>query len=113
MYSQERRRERYMAIYVWRILEGQVPNICTADHASGVINARWHGRRGRVCDVPLRARLSPPSVQRLREASLTVKGQRLFNTLPQDIRNMTGCTKEVFKRALDKYLQDIPDEPQI
>ena len=52
-------------------------------------------------------------MQNLREASLPVRGQRLFNTLPQEVRNLTGCTVEHFKRSLDKYLRDIPDEPQI
>ena len=113
LYSQERRRERYMIIYIWRILEEQVPNIYNGVNASGCIVASWHDRRGRVCDLPQIIRPSSSQVKRLREASLAVKGQRLFNTLPQDIRNMTGCTKEVFKRALDKYLKDIPDEPQI
>ena len=113
LYSQERRRERYMIIYVWRILENQVPNICNGAHASGSITARWHARRGRMCDVPQVARNSSPRVQRLREASLSVKGQRLFNCLPLNIRNMTGCKKDVFKQALDNYLQSIPDEPQI
>ena len=113
MYSQERRRERYMIIYVWRILEGQVPNICNSVSVSGSIIARWHCRRGRVCDVPPIARHSSPKVQQLREASLSVKGQKLFNLLPLEIRNTTGCSKDIFKRALDRYLQDIPDEPQI
>ena len=113
MYSQERRRERYMIIYVWRILEEQVPNVCNVANASGCITARWHGRRGRLCDIPSIATRSSPKIKSLREASLPVKGQRLFNTLPQEIRNITGCKKDIFKRELDKYLKDIPDEPQI
>ena len=44
LYSLERRRERYMTIYVWRILEGQVPNL--ADPDTGGITANWHIRRG-------------------------------------------------------------------
>ena len=70
-------------------------------------------RCGRVCDIPQIVRHSSSNIKRLREASLTVKGQRLFNSLPQDIRNITGSTVEVFKRALDQYLHGIPDEPQI
>ena len=33
MYSLERRRERYISIYIWRIMEGQVPNFSHSDHA--------------------------------------------------------------------------------
>ena len=39
MYSLERRRDRYRIIYVWRILEGQVPNI-----GNQQITAKWHMR---------------------------------------------------------------------
>ena len=48
LYSLERRRERYIAIYVWRILEGSAPNISD----SHGISFKWHPRRGRVCIVP-------------------------------------------------------------
>ena len=40
MYSLERRRERYLIIYTWRIIEGQVPNISDPDN--GGINTRCH-----------------------------------------------------------------------
>ena len=49
LYSLERRRERYIIIYVWKILEGQVPNLkINKIIASG--NAET--RRGRVCKIP-------------------------------------------------------------
>ena len=52
-------------------------------------------------------------VQKLIYASLPIHGQQLFNTLPVELRNITGCTVESFKRRLDRYLITIPDEPQI
>ena len=48
LYSLERRRERYIAIYSWRILEGSAPNISD----SHGITFKWHPTRGRVCIVP-------------------------------------------------------------
>ena len=51
MYSQERRRERYLIIYVWRMLEAQVPNIPQADGNSHKIQAKWHPRRSRECTI--------------------------------------------------------------
>ena len=48
--ASERRRERYLIIYTWRIMEGQVPNISEPNR--GGINLKWHIRRGRVCIVP-------------------------------------------------------------
>ena len=119
LYSQERRRERYMIIYVWRILEGQVPNMC--DNERGCIRPKQtqrHGdneeeRLGRKCDIPTISTNSTTHVQNLREASLSVRGQKLFNTLPKHLRDMRDCKKEAFKSALDQYLGTIPDEPHI
>ena len=43
LYSLQRRRERYIIIYVWKILECQVPNF------SPPIRSRTSDRRGRAC----------------------------------------------------------------
>ena len=51
----------------------------------------------------------------LREASFTIQGGRLFNSLPQSIRNYRtadGGTLEEFKRTLGNYLRAIPDLPR-
>ena len=117
LYSQERRRERYIIIYVWRLLEGQVPN--TSDTERGSIRLKInhrHGeedRLGRKCDIPSIITSSTAHVRNLREVSLCVRGQNFFNILPKDLRNVKGCRKETFKSALDKYLCTIPDEPHI
>ena len=102
-----------MIIYTWRILEGKVPNITSADGSSNKIMAKIHSRRGRECSVPKTNRRSPLVVQRLQQASLVTHGQMLFNSLPREIRNITCCKVEAFKTALDRYLRLVPDEPQI
>ena len=107
-YSLERRRDRYRIIYVWRVLEGQVPNI-----GAERISAKWHVRRGRECTPPKADKKACRKVQQLIHASLPVHGQRLFNALPQDIRNVTACSVDIFKSKLDKFLRSVPDEPQI
>ena len=119
LYSQERRRERYVIIYIWRILEGQVPNI-SAEGSRGFIGEKIssrlnsdNSRLGRRCAIPPLLTSCSPHTQKLREASLSVRGPRLFNSLPKHLRDMRNCTKDAFKSALDKYLQTIPDEPQI
>ena len=119
LYSQERRRERYMIIYVWRILEGQVPNTCFTERGSirvkqnHRLNENEEDRLGRKCDIPPLNTNSTQHVQNLREASLSVRGQKLFNILPKHIRDLKGCTKDSFKTSLDQYLRTVPDEPQI
>ena len=44
IYSLQRRRDRYMAIYIWKILEGNVPNF------SPPIKCHISARRGRLCN---------------------------------------------------------------
>ena len=49
LYSLKRRRERYIIIYVWKILEGLVPNI-----ESNLIRTKINesSRNGRSCNIP-------------------------------------------------------------
>ena len=111
MYSLERRRERYLIIYTWRIMEGQVPNISEPNR--GGINEKLHIRRGRVCIVPTVNSQTLDSVRSLYYTSLDIHGPRLFNSIPATIRNMTDCSVDTFKRCLDKYLGMVPDESHI
>ena len=50
---------------------------------------------------------------RARGASLQVKGARLFNLVPRDLRDMSGVTVDTFKSGLDVWLKNIPDQPTI
>ena len=108
LYSLQRRRERYIIIYIWRILEGQVPNL-----ESTPVLSRWHQRRGRECLVPAVSNSASPLVRQARFSSIAIRGPKLFNCLPQTIRNISGCDTESFKRALDGFLSGIPDEPPV
>ena len=103
VYSLERRRERYRIIYIWKILENLVPN------PNGQVNSSTHIRLGRFCSVP--KPLHTRKWQKEFEASLPVQGARLFNAMPKQIREMTNTPLLNFKRALDKYLALVPDEP--
>ena len=47
----------------------------------------------------------------LRYSSLPFNGARLFNNLPKNIRNLTNCSKDRFKRTLDDFLRNVPDQP--
>ena len=55
----------------------------------------------------------PSTFQSLRYSSFGVVGPRLFNVLPVNIRNISGCTVETFKLHLDRFLATVPDEPQV
>ena len=49
----------------------------------------------------------------IRYACLSVKGPRLFNILPVELRNLKNISVKAFKRTLDRYLATVPDEPLI
>ena len=53
--SLERRRERYQIIYVWKILEGLVPNFAHVENGENVggIGSYVQNRLGRKCIIPI------------------------------------------------------------
>ena len=105
MYSQERRRERYQIIFIWKLSQGLV----TGYHLPFIQNVR----RGLLVAVPPMASNSSAAVRKARESSLQVKGARLFNLAPKDLRDMTGVSVDTFKAGLDAWLTSIPDQPTI
>ena len=104
LYSQERRRDRYAVIFVWKCAMGLV------DGYELIFTTGRHGRRCTVSECSLTA---SPLVRRAKEASLPVKGAKMFNLLPSEIRNITADKVDVFKKKLDLYLNSIADEPTI
>ena len=105
LYSQERRRERYQIIFVWKVAQGLVQGYQANFHTSP--------RRGRLMQLRPLCHSAPASVRRARESSLQVKGARLFNSIPRDLRDMSVGTQEQFKARLDLWLATIPDQPTI
>ena len=67
-------------------------------------------RRPRSLEVPNFAR---GSVGTLKEQTFQVNGPRLWNTIPNKIRNKTQCSMDEFKMDLDVFLSSVPDEPKI
>ena len=55
---------------------------------------------------------APAAVRNAREASLQVKGSRLFNLIPLELRAMSGTVLQ-FKNGLDSWLSDVLDQPTI
>ena len=105
MNSQQRRFERYRILYIWKVLEGLVPNpgVLTSDP----------GPKGRLVKIPSLCSKSSARVRTLREGSLSVHGARLFNALPQSIRDFRSCDIIQFNEKLDCFLSKIPDHPKI
>ncbi|CAL4119814.1 unnamed protein product [Meganyctiphanes norvegica] len=101
LYSLERRRERYLIINAWQQIEGLTENVLG-------LKARRLGRSRRIVSSKIPIGING---KRIKERDRTLihnstarKSERLFNVLPQSIRNKTKTTTETFKRHLDKWL---------
>ena len=66
-----------------------------------------------MCQVAGVVRTAPANVKRAREGSLSVKGAKMFNLLPKDLRNFESDKADLFKGKLDRFLQSIADQPTI
>lgn len=104
IYSQERRRERYQIIFIWKISQGLV---------SGYkIPFSVNSRTGRwAVPAQLSTQATPASVKAAKESSLRVRGCQLFNLLPASLRNSNHGDILMFKNNLDHYLSCVPDQP--
>ena len=79
----------------------------------GTLESYIHPRHGRLCSVLHVKTAASQNVQNICHSSFTIHAPKLFNLLPEHIRNITDCSVESFKTQLDSYLKTIPDEPQI
>ena len=108
LYSQERRRERYAIIFIWKCAVGLVDGY-RLDFTNSA-------RRGRLCEVRHVNKNAPAQVRRVSESSLAVKGARCFNLLPREVRDMSlpnSNSVVPFKTKLDHFLSSIPDQPTV
>ena len=106
LYSLERRRERYLIIYLWKMMENLVPTCVD-------LQKRNKGRNGRSFKLPQMNRTAYVRLKTLREGSFFVKSIKLFNSLPRNIRDLEGCSVDKFKNKLDKFFRNLPDTPLI
>ena len=103
--SLQRRRERYIIINVWKILNKKYPNITD-------IEFHTTARRGIVAKVPSLPKNCKQKHLTLYESSFAVLGPRLWNTLPAEITLIDDL--EAFKIALyNNFLRNMPDKPPV
>ena len=107
LYSIERRRERYVILYIFKIISNLVPNFSDERFS---IKTYSSVRGNRLCRVPRVSRSSSARIRRMVENSFAVRGPQLFNCLPVELRNYQGSLM-AFKLKLDKYLLRIRDQP--
>ena len=88
IYSQERRRERYSIMFMWKISQQLVQGYN--------VEFMQNPRRGRLAVVPSPSPCTAPA----RETSFKVQGSRLFNLIPMELRGVDGSVVK-FKASLD------------
>ena len=89
LYSLERRRERYIVIQVWKMIEGLVPNLNNTPTSSLLQQTSINQRRGRTLQVHKLA-ATPSHLQQIKRQSVKCFGVKLFNSLPKYVRNITN-----------------------
>ena len=111
IYSLQRRRERYMILYLYKVIIGLCPN-------PGFERILFNDRTGFKVESK-RAKTAAAWVQKLRNSSFFSQGPTIFNMLPIDLRNFSipehpsKTDVDKYKEKLDKYLRNIPDQPDI
>ena len=101
LYSLQRRRERYLAIYVFKIAKGLVPNNLKLQF----YNTSRHGLKCRQPTI----RASTSHISTVRKNFFTSTGPAVFNVLPCKVKEAT--TLNQFKYRLDQFLCSVPDLP--
>ena len=103
--SLQRRRERYIIIHVWKILNGKATND---------VSLRFydHIRLGTRCCVQPVHKSAPAYAKSIYENSFAVKGPKLWNTLPRSAT--CAPSLESFKSRLTSYnMSTYPDQPPV
>ena len=111
LYSLQRRREQYDIIYIWKIIEGKVPNI--SDESNRQIATYAHVRHGRKCVIPQPLCYARMQVKTLVNSSFVVRAAKMFNALPKHLRDISKCDIDSFKNKLDRYIRTLPDKPAL
>jgi hypothetical protein len=102
--SLQRRRERFIIITVWKMINNIIPNelnFITTDS----------GRRGIKVKVPSLRTDATQLARSSYESSFGIVGPKLWNTLPRRISIISN--KTTFKTVLTRYLSQIPDLPPV
>ena len=75
------------------------------------IKTRKHPRLGTQCVIQYPTNRNP--AQSLQENAITVFGPRVYNSLSKYLRDIDSVKTEKLKLELDKFLEHIPDCPNI
>ena len=103
--SLQRRRERYIIIHTWKILN----NLTNNDVGITFQDTGSLTRMGIVANVPPLPRSIPARAVTLYENSFAVRAPKLWNCLPKPVK--AAKTLDAFKSTLGSFTDQIPDLP--
>ena len=106
--SLQRRRERYIIIHTWKILNDLTNNDIGITFSNGK-NCTRSGYT--ACIVPPVPRGVPAGVATLYEHSFAVKAPQLWNCLPSKAVDKDASSLSAFKSSLGTFLDKVPDMP--
>ena len=101
LYSMQRRRERFQAIYMYKIANSLVPNNPNFEFYTTT-------RYGTKCRYPKMC-ATHSHLSTVHQHFFTSTGPAIFNIIPGKIKEAKSL--DIFKSHLDKYLRTIPDLP--
>ena len=107
-----RRRERYMIIYTWQMLEGIKTDVLGLQTKLSKISYHRSIKLGSIKQYRLDGTRMLWSIQTKILNIPARKMERLFNCIPGHIRDITRRPTEYFKKQLDEWLKGVPDQPK-
>ena len=111
LYSVERRRERFVIIYLFKMLHGFVPNIGMTFTENDRTGIHFH--------QPAINKKATTCFKNMKTQSFSYAAARIYNSLPRHLKRKQrleenfdkGKVVEDFKKELDCFLTKLPDQP--
>ena len=102
--SLQRRRERYIIIHTWKILNEHSPNDIGMQFTNNI-------RLGKRVKIPALNKNAPMSAMTLYDSSFAVHAGKLWNILPESVTSVQQLDN--FKVLLGRFLKTIHDRPPV
>ena len=104
LFSLQRRRERYIILHMWKILNSATSNDLN-------IEFYFRPRLGNLAKIPPCKKNSSKFHWSTYERSFAVMGPKLWNCIPYNINSIQNM--DIFKLRLNEFLKSVPDTPPV
>ena len=101
-----------MIIYAWQMLQGIKTDVLGLQMKLSEIDYNRNIKLGGIKQYRKDGTVMMGRIQTKILNSPARKMERLFNCMPGHIRNITRRPTEYFKKQLDEWLKEVPDQPK-